>query len=86
MSGKKYGISCIYGENDDRLREKTEVVCRYVDRGGEQRTRTVRVTAAERWVIESLAMRLFLDHRKVVKKEKSGDGKIRLTGVVTIGE
>lgn len=86
MKEKRVGISCVYGRNDERLREKTEVACRYIDRGGEQRTKVVRVTAAEKWVIESLAMRLFLDHRKVVKKERADDGKIRLTGVIKIGE
>lgn len=86
MKEKVIGISCIYGENDERLKEKTPITCRLVDRGGITRTKVVKVTEAEKWLIESLAMRLFLEHRKVCVKTKEGDGKIRLTGVVKIGE
>ena len=81
---KTYGIKAVYDREDERLRRKVEVRCQYVDKGGVVRANTVRVTEAEKWVIESIAMRLFLDHRRVIAKKKDGD-RVELTGVVTIG-
>ncbi|MBO4719029.1 MAG: hypothetical protein J5658_04045 [Prevotella sp.] len=46
--------------------------------------KTVTVTEAEKAVIESIAMRLFLDHKKVIQTTKDADGKVHLTGVIAV--
>ena len=80
---KPIGIGCEFDREDDRLVKLVPVHCTYVDRKGMIQKRTVMVTDAEKYVIESIAMRLFIDHRKVVKKEKTVDGKVRLVGRMT---
>ena len=79
------GITCVFKNTDKRLTEKTDVICSYADRNGAIRHKTVSVTLAEKLVIESIAMRLFLDHKRVVQKLPEGeDGKVALMGVVGI--
>lgn len=81
------GISCTYEKDDPRLTEKVDIHVQYVGSGVMKNRvchKTVSVTEAEKAVIESIAMRLFLDHRKVVKQVKTEDGKIRLTGCIAV--
>lgn len=78
------GIGAVYDADDPRLRAVVKIPCAYVDKKGVVRHKTARVTEAERWVIESIAMRLFLDHKKVLHKEKTPEGKVKLTGYITI--
>lgn len=78
------GIASIYDAEDPRLRTVVKIPCAYVDKKGVVRHKTARVTEAEKWVIESIAMRLFLDHKKVLHKEKTPEGKVKLTGHITI--
>ena len=85
MLKQAVGISVVYDENDPRLKNKVEIHCNVVDKTGIVRHKSVKVTEAEKWVIESIAMRLFIDHKKVVKKDKTDKGKVRLTGCVNEG-
>lgn len=88
MSSKRtIGIRSIYDEGDSRLTEKVEIPIAYADKRGEVRHKTVRVTLAEKWVIESIAMRLFADHKKVVHKERMREtGKVGVSAWVTIAD
>ena len=82
---KPIGITCTYDADDARLKTKEEIHCQYVGHDGSMKHKTVSVTLAEKQVIECIAMRLFLDHKRVVKKDrKSVLGKVKLTGVVLV--
>lgn len=80
---KSIGIGCEYDREDDRLVRLSAVKCMAVNKDGKKEMRTVMVSEAERYVIEAIATRLFLDHKKVVKRERTEDGRVRLVGRIT---
>lgn len=84
MSEQRIGIATLYDREDERLKKKVEVNCMYVDRNGTRRQKTVKVTEAEKYIVEAIAMRLFLDRKKFVKREKFGDNMIRLSACLTV--
>ena len=82
---KPIGITCVFKKGDERLKEKADIICSYADKNGEIRYKTVSVTLAEKQLIESVAMRLFLEHKKVVRKLPEGeDGKVALQSVICV--
>lgn len=84
---KPVGISCTYEKGDRRLTDTVDIHCAYAGRGIMKNKvchKTVTVTEAEKAVIESIAMRLFLDHKKVIQKSETKDGKVQLTGVIAV--
>ena len=79
------GITCNYKKGDNELTEKKDIICAYADKKGNVRHKTVSVTLAEKRLIESIAMRLFLDHKKVVRKLPEGeDGRVSMQGVIYV--
>lgn len=88
FSIKPIGIACSYDENDPRLKNKVEIHCSYAGKGIMKNRichKTVSVTEAEKAVIESIAMRLFLDHKKVVRRVPSKkEGMVTLQGVICV--
>ena len=81
------GVTCIYDKKDVRLTNKVDIHVQYIGTGLRKNKvlhKTVSVTEAEKAVIESIAMRLFLEHRKVVKRIDSPDGKVRMQGVIAV--
>lgn len=79
------GITCTFDKKDNRLQEKKDIICNYADKQGKLRHKTVSVTLAEKQLIESIAMRLFIEHKKVVRKLPEGeDGKVVLQSVICI--
>lgn len=81
------GISCIYEKDDSRLKDKVDIHVQYAGKGIMKNKichKTVSVTEAEKAVIESIAMRLFMEHRKFIKQIETEDGKVKLQGVIAI--
>ena len=87
FKAKPIGITCTFEKGDERLKNKVDIHCAYAGKGI-LRNRvchtTVSVTEAEKAVIESIAMRLFLDHKKVIQASETKDGKVQLTGVIAV--
>lgn len=84
---KPIGITCTFDKDDPRLTDTVDIHCAYAGKGIMKNRvchKTVTVTEAEKAVIESIAMRLFLDHKKVVKRVEGKDGKVQLTGVIAV--
>ena len=84
---KPIGITCIYDKEDIRLKNKEDIHCSYVGSGickNKVLHKTVSVTQAEKAVIESIAMRLFLDHKKIIKVEERPDGKVAVRGIIAV--
>lgn len=84
---KPIGITCTYDKGDSRLTDTVDIHCAYAGKGIMKNRvchKTVTVTEAEKAVIESIAMRLFLDHKKVIQTTKDADGKVHLTGVIAV--
>lgn len=82
---KPIGITYTFKNGDKRLTEKTDIICNYADKHGNISHRTVSVTLAEKQLIESIAMRLFMEHKKVVRKLPEGeDGRITLQSVICV--
>lgn len=87
FNARPIGISCLYDKDDPRLTVTEDIKIAYVGRGiMHNRTchKTVSVTKAEKAVIESIAMRLFLDHKKLITQEETPDGKVKVTGVIAV--
>ena len=84
MSQKTIGIATLFDRKDERLKKKVEIPCTYVNRKGEVIHKTVLVTEAEKYMVEALAMRLFLDRKKFIKREKLGEGIVRMSASVTM--
>ena len=87
FNARPIGISNIYEKGDARLTEKVEIHCKYAGKGIFKNKichKTVSVTKAEKEVIEAIAMRLFLDHKKVVMTEDTEDGKVKVVGVIAV--
>lgn len=82
---KPIGITCTFKKADSRLKETKDIICAYADKQGNIRHKTVSVTLAEKQLIESIAMRLFIEHKKVVRKLPEGeDGKVVLQSVICV--
>lgn len=86
MSNKAIAIRCLYYEDDERLKERVAVPCNYADASGCLRHKVVRLTEAEKRTIEALAMRLFMEHNKVLTKTRCGDGTVELSAYLQIGK
>ena len=84
MSEKTIGIATMFDRKDERLRNKVEIPCTYVNRKGEVVRRTVLATEAEKFMVEAIAMRLFLDRKKFIRREKLGGGIVRMSATVTL--
>lgn len=87
FKAKPVGITCTFEKGDERLTNTVDIHCAYAGRGILKKKvchKTVTVTEAEKAVIESIAMRLFLDHKKVIQKAETKDGKVQLTGVIAV--
>lgn len=81
------GISCTYDKADERLKNTVDIHVAYAGRGILRKKichKTVSVTEAEKAVIESIAMRLFLEHKKIIKTINKEDGKVTLQGVIAV--
>ena len=87
FNAKPIGISCVYDKDDPRLIKKVDIHIAYAGSGLAKNKvlhKTVSVTEAEKAVIESIAMRLFLDHKKLITQEETDKGKIKVTGVIAV--
>ena len=87
FKAKPIGITCTYDKDDARLRETADIHCAYVGRGIMRNKvchKTVSVTLAEKEVIEAIAMRLFLDHKQIVKRINLPDGKVQVQGCIAV--
>lgn len=82
---KPIGITYTFKKEDKRLKETADVICAYADKAGDIRHKTVSVTLAEKQLIESIAMRLFLEHKRIIRKLPEGeDGKVALQSVICV--
>ena len=82
---KPIGITCTFKKEDSQLKETKDIICTYADKQGNIRHKTVSVTLAEKQLIESIAMRLFMEHKKVVRKLPEGeDGRVVLQSVICV--
>ena len=84
MKERRFAIASVYNDCDDRLKNKVEVPCTYVDGKGNKRSKVVKVTEAEKFLIESIAMRLFLDRKRYIKKEKLDGGYVRFVATLSV--
>ena len=82
------GISCTFDANDPRLNEKVDIHVQYAGSGilkNKVCHKTVSVTEAEKAVIESIAMRLFMEHKRFIKTyDVPNKDKVMLRGVIAI--
>lgn len=86
MAKRVIAIKGLYDRKDERLTRKVSVPCAYADKAGIIRSKEVRMSEAEKRTIEAIAMRLFLEHRKVVKSKKQDDGRVLLSAAILIGD
>ena len=86
MAKRVVAIRARFKDDDARLTEKVLVPVHYLDKNGKIRYKEVRLTGAEKRVIESLAMLLFIEHKKVVKISHLEDGMTELSAALHIGE
>ena len=86
MKQRIIGIKSLYDTADERLKAKAVVPCSYVAKDGTIGKTDVVLTEAEKRTIEALAMRLFIEHKKVVKKSKTDDGRVQLSAFLIVGK
>ena len=87
FKAKPIGITCVFDEKDPRLENKVDIHVQYAGSGmfkNKVLHKTVSVTEAEKAVIESIAMRLFFDHKKIIKTFEREDGKVAVQGVISV--
>lgn len=80
------GIRSVYTAGDERLERKVIVPCAYADKTGTIRLKDVKLTEAEKRTIEALAMRLFIEHKKVIHKTTQPDGAKELSAFLLVGK
>ena len=88
FSATPIGVGVIFKDSDPRLYNKVDIHVQYAGKGlfkGKVCHKTVSVTEAEKAVIESIAMRLFLEHKKIVRRVPcKKDGCIELQGLIAV--
>lgn len=84
MKEKKVQIASIYNPDDCRLTKKVEIPCAYIDKKGLRRIKNVKVTEAEKYLVECIAMRLFIEHKNIIRKEKLSDTATRLVASIAV--
>lgn len=85
MGKRVIAIRSLYEKEDTRLKDKVVVPCQYMDKAGKIRYKEIKVTEAEKRTIECLAMRLFMEHRRVVHKTKRDEGRVELSAYLLVG-
>ena len=82
------GVKCSFPTDDPRLTNKVDIHVAYAGKGlfkNKVCHKTVSLTEAEKAVIESIAMRLFLEHKKVVKRvDSKKKDMITLQGLIAV--
>ena len=85
MRPKVIGIRCSFSNEDARTKDKVMVPVKYVDENGVVRAKEVSLTQAEKSVVESIAMRLLMDYKRLIRKTKTDDGRIVYEGMIIVG-
>lgn len=85
MKPEIVGISRIFKEDDPALRRETLIKCVEV-KDGKYRRKTLMMTQAERWLLESIAMRIFINRKKYVDMTKTvrDDGTVEMKAILTV--
>lgn len=85
MKPEVVGISRVFKDDDPALYRETIIHCIEV-KDGKYKRKSIMVTEAEKWLLESIAMRLFIDRKKYIdiSKTRLGDGTIEVKGLLTV--
>lgn len=86
MKPEIIGIRRVYKNNDKEMYRKTVIHCNEIGKDGKIHAKSVVVTEAEKWILESIAMHLFLHHKKYVDFSKTslGDDFTEIKGLLTV--
>lgn len=86
MKPEIIGIRRVFKDNDPELYRETVIKCIEVGADGKYHRKSIMVTEAEKWMLESIAMRIFLNHKKYIDMTRTrleGD-KTELRALLTI--
>ena len=86
MEPEIIGIRRVFKDDDPALYRQTVIKCIEVGDDGRYHRKSVMVTEAEKWMLESIAMRVFLHHKRYVDmtKTKLGGDKTELRALMTV--
>ena len=86
MKTEIIGIRRVFKDDDPTLYRKTLIKCIEVGEDGKYHRKSVMVSEAEKWLLESIAMRIFLHHKKYVdiSKTRMGDDAVELKALMTV--
>lgn len=86
MTPEIIGIRRVFKDDDPALYRETVIKCIEVGDDGRYHRKSIMVTEAEKWLLESIAMRIFLHRKKYIdiSKTRLGDNKTELRALMTV--